>query len=225
LHRRLDELTSAIDVRRATAMGPEQLREATATLTEAFRAHPLFACAYPDRDRRRRASEILFSGFLKDALRHGIVELAYDGAIAGVLVAYPPGGYPMSLRRKLRRTADYIRLAALGPAGLVRLLRIEHTLLRMHPAQPHYYACLLAAAPGQLKCAGLVLGKRLVDLAHGEGFPVYLEAQERSSAEIYRQFGGCILLRDEVELFPGGPVTWTLLKEPPAASPNTRFGD
>jgi hypothetical protein len=216
LRRRIDELASRIAVRRATDLSAAQLHDAATVLSQSFHDHPLFVHAYPDPARRRRTTPVLFQAVLKDALRHGIVELAYDEGIAGVLIAYPPGAYPMSLARKARRAGDYVRVAASSPAGLARLMRIEQTLLPLHPAEPHYYAYFLGAAPGQLKCAGLILAKRLVDLAEHEGVPIYLEAQERSRAEMYAQIGGCTLLRDGVTSSPGGPVTWTLWHEAPA---------
>jgi hypothetical protein len=214
LRKRLHELTSKIDVRRATAMPPAELQEAATMLAQCFRDHPLFVAAYAHPERRRKACETVFAAFLRDAQRYGLVDLAYDNGIVGVLIAYPPGSYPIPLVRKLRGMVAYLRIAAFSITGLLTLLRVETALLRLHPPQPHYYCFMVGAAPGHLKCAGLILAKRLMDVADHEGVPIYLEAQESSSADVYAQFGGCTVLHDGVELYPGGPRTWSLWREP-----------
>jgi acyl carrier protein len=217
LHERIDELASKVEVRRATTLSPAQLREAALMLSHAFHDDPLIVSVFPDVEHRPRASEAAFAALLKDGVRHGLVDLAYeDGGIAGVLIAYPPGSYPMSWARTLRMVPDYLRIAAVSPTGLLKLLRTRKTLSQFHPKQPHYYALLAGVAPGQLNFTGPILAKRLTDLAADNGMPVYLVAQKRSTVDVYARYGGCKVLQEGLEMYPGGPLTWTMWREVPA---------
>jgi hypothetical protein len=45
------------------------------------------------------------------------------------------------------------------------------------------------------------------------GQPIYLETQEPRSMNLYSRFG-FERLQDGIETFPGGPLTWTMWREP-----------
>src|SRR5262249_37838009 len=108
-------------VRRVTALGDAEFREAVALLVEAFDGSTLFQLAFPEPATRRRLVDLLFTAALKDALRFGQVELAYNGHIAGVFIWYPPGLYPLSALRTLRVLPEYLRMLWSAPLGTAKL--------------------------------------------------------------------------------------------------------
>ena len=215
-----DERAPGIQIRLARALSPTQLRQATAMLAHTFDDSPLFRAAFPVPERRTRASRVIFAALLKDGLRFGRVHLAYDPDIVGALIWYPPGCYPMTLARKARLalgsrlTLDFARVAATDPFGLLKFSRAQATLDRVHPTQPHFYACFLGVAVGR---HGQHVGKDLADCLLAEAqrrqMPVYCETQERGNVEWFRRLGFRIL-HEGLEAFPGGPLTWTMWREP-----------
>ena len=56
---------------------------------------------------------------------------------------------------------------------------------------------------------------RLFNAADQNGWPVYLETQERRSTKLYARLG-LKMLQDGIETLPDGPLTWTMWREPPA---------
>jgi hypothetical protein len=49
--------------------------------------------------------------------------------------------------------------------------------------------------------------------ADDKGWPIYLETQERRSANLYARLG-FKMLQDGIETLPGGPLTWTMWRAP-----------
>jgi len=129
--------TSRVEVRRVTALSPAERDEAVALLVAAFDGSTLFQLAFPDPVRRRKLVDLLFTAALKDALRWGQVEVAYNGRIAGVFIWYPPGLYPYSALRTLRLLPEYLRMLVAAPLGIAKLFRANMTLNRIRPQVPH----------------------------------------------------------------------------------------
>src|SRR5262245_45349631 len=119
-----------IEVRRVTGLSDAEFREAVALLVEAFDGSTLFQLAFPESVTRRKLVDLLFSAALKDALRFGQVELAYNGHIAGVFIWYPPGLYPLSALRTMRLLPEYLRMLWAAPLGIAKLARANMTLNR-----------------------------------------------------------------------------------------------
>lgn len=180
-------------------------------LAEAFHDSPLFQFAFPDADARREALRNLFRALMDDAIRHGRVEAAYNGKLAGVLIWYPPGAYPMTLSRVMRNFWDYLRIAVANPSGVMTLYRAQKALDRMRPREPHCHAYFLAGRHGEV--IGAVLTRRMLDEADRNHWPVYLETQERRALRLYSRLGFGVL-RAGVETPRGGPPTWTMWRKP-----------
>ena len=180
-----------LEIERTTKLTAAKLREAAAMLAAAFDDGPLFRFALPHAASRSKVLRRLFAVILKDAVRFGRVEIAYNRKIVGIFIWYPPGGYPISLARMLRFLPECAGIAAASPAGVARLFRAQTKLNRLHPRQPHYHASFLAGRQGEP--VGNVLAGILRKEADEKGLPVYLETQERRSVEWYCRLGFKIL--------------------------------
>jgi len=197
------------ELRALTMPSRAELQEATAMLAGAFDEYPLFRSAFPKAASRSNVLRTLFTTVLKDAIRFGGVEVACGDKIVGLLIWFPPGCYPMSTSRILRLLPHYARLVAAGPVGLMKLFRAQMTLNRFRPIKPHCYGYFLGGRQG----VGTVLAKRLLSKADHKGWPIYLETQERRCANLYARLG-FETLQAGVETLPGGPLTWTMWREP-----------
>jgi GNAT superfamily N-acetyltransferase len=179
-------------------------------LTQAFDESPLFQLAFPRAERRRQILRNLFTAVVKDAVRFGYVECAYNKKITGMLIWYPPGAYPMPLRRVLRFLPHYVRMAAIHPIGVFKLFRAQATLNELRPKQRHCHGYFLGGLQGGH--IGSMLIRRVLKEVDERGWPIYLETQEPRATKLYARFGFKVL-RSDVEIVPGGP-TWTMWREP-----------
>jgi hypothetical protein len=139
------------------------------------------------------------------------VQVACSHKIVGMLIWYPPGCYPMSKSRILRLLPHYAHLVAVSPLGLMKLFRAQTTLNGFRPKEPHCHGYFLGGRQGER--VGTVLAKCLLNEADDKGWPIYLETQERRSANLYARLG-FKMLQDGIETLPDGPLTWTMWRTP-----------
>lgn len=194
-----------------TTSAVAELREAAVTLASAFDESPLFRLAFPRAASRNKILRTLFVAVVEDAVRFGWVEAVYKQKIVGMLISYPPGGYPMSLPRILRLLPHYARIVAVNPLGVLKLFRAQTKLNALRPKEPHCHGYFLGGRQGEH--IGAILIKRALREADKKGWPIYLETQEPRSANLYARFGFKILHK-RIETLPGGPLTWTMWREP-----------
>ena len=211
--------SSRVEVRRVTALCDAEFREAVTLLVKAFDGSTLFRLAFPEPTTRHKLVDLLFTAALKDALRFGQVELAYNGHIAGVFIWYPPGLYPLSALRTMRLLPEYLRMLWAAPLGIAKLARANITLNRVRPQAPHCHGYFLGGRPGDQ--VGNALARRVLQIADEVGHPIYLETQEPRAVNLYIRLG-FRMLEDGIETVPGGPLTWTMWREPRHASTATR---
>jgi hypothetical protein len=202
------------ELRSITTFSAAELEQASAMLAHAFDDSPLLRLAFPQDRVRARAIRAMFSSVLRDAVRFGRIEIAYHDRIVGMLIWYPPGRYPVPAWRMMRLIPDYARMVLAGPAGLLKLLRAQLTLNRLRPAAPHCHGYFLGGRQGDHVGGALI--KRLFEEADAIGAPVYLETQEPRSTKLYARLG-FTMLKDGIETLPGGPLTWTMWREPRTA--------
>jgi hypothetical protein len=200
-----------LEVRRVSTLSAAELWETAALLARSFDHSTLFQVAFPEAEPRATILHALFTTILKDALRFGRVDIAYNGHIVGAVVWYPLGRYPMSLFRILRLLPEYLRIVAASPFGVLKLWRAQATLDRNRPRTPHCHGYFLCARPGNH--VGVTLIKRVLKEVDDLGQPMYLETQEGRSPNLYGRFG-FRMMRDGFETVPGGPLTWTMWRDP-----------
>jgi hypothetical protein len=205
-----------------TTLPAAEKREAALMLASAFDDSPLFRLAFPEPASRGRILRTLFAIVLADAVRCGQVEVAYNHQIAGVLIWYPPGCYPMSATRILRYLPGYLRMVAMSPTGILRLFRAQATLNRVRPRQPHCHGYFLGGRPGGH--VGSALLRCLFNKVDEKSWPIYLETQDPRAAKWYGRLG-FTMLHDGCETVPGGPLTWTMWREPHAKNQRSPLAD
>ncbi|MGJ0505909.1 MAG: hypothetical protein ACR652_01995 [Methylocystis sp.] len=181
-------------------------------LAESFGQHALFEHAFPDSGARAFALRALFRAIVEDAARHGRVEAAFSDELAGVLLWYPPGHYPMTLARELAGLRSWLQIAARAPLGLFRLSRLQATLDSLRPKAPHCHGYFLAARASAR--IGFVLARRMLDEADARGWPTYLETQDPRTVSLYLRLGFHIV--DSVDA--AGTPTWTMWRRPLACA-------
>jgi GNAT superfamily N-acetyltransferase len=192
-----------------------RLAEAAALLARAFREDPGHVHLYPDPAARERALPHEFAAACRDGIGLGHVQAASAGGrLAGVAVWLPPGGYPMTIRRQLRVVPDAARLCLASPGSFARLVRYGSAVERAHPPQPYWYLEVLGVEPA---LQGLGIGTRLLrpvlDAADRARLPCYLETDTEANVRWYRGRGFEVRAAD-LELSPGGPPFWTMLRPP-----------
>jgi len=216
-------ITSQIELRpMMTALAAAERREAAQMLASAFDDSPLFRWAFPRAASRQRILLTLFALVVDDALRWGGVEVAYNHQLVGLLIWYPPGRYPMSAGRILRHLPDYLRMVAASPLGILRLFRTQTTFNRCRPKQPHCHGYFLAGRPGSH--VGPSLLRCLFNNVDAKNWPIYLETQDPRAARLYGRVG-FTMVRDGFETVSGGPLTWTMWREPHAKSQRSPIRD
>ena len=197
--------------RSATTLSSSEQHEAAELLAYSFDDSPLFQLAFPRPDSRRQILQALFITILKDAIRFGRVEIAYTHQIVGVVIWYPPGGYPMSTLRILRLLPEYLWIVAANPIGILRLFRAQIVLDRHRPKQPHCHGFFLCARRGN-PVGGLLI-RRVLNEVDKLQLPMYLETQESRCPNLYGRFG-FKLLHNGFETLASGPPTWTMWRDP-----------
>lgn len=205
-------MTGDVEVAPLTA---DRLGEATALLARAFHDDPGHAYLYPDPAARRRALPHEFAAACRDAIGLGHVHAAsIGGRLAGVAVWLPPDAYPMTVRRQLRVVPDAVRLCLASPGSFVRLVRYGTAAERAHPPQPYWYLEVLGVDPA---LQGLGIGTRLLRTglatADRARLPCYLETDTEANVRWYRGHGFEVRA-PALELGPGGPPFWTMLRPP-----------
>ncbi len=192
-----------------------RLAEAAALLARSFHRDPLHVHLFPDEEVRARALPHEFAAACRDGIGLGHVQAAsLGGRLAGVAVWLPPWGYPMSARRRLRLVPDAARLYLAAPRSFGRVARFGTAVARAHPPQPYWYLEVVGVDPAaQGRGIGTRLLRRVLDVADAAGEPCYLETDTEANVRWYRGLGFEILAAG-VELSPGGPPFWTMLRQP-----------
>jgi ribosomal protein S18 acetylase RimI-like enzyme len=130
------------------------------------------------------------------------------GALAAVLIAAPPDGFPLpapSLARRLRSTLGQgLRVAR-------RWAEVFETLAPLHPPEPHWYLSTLGVDPGRQHrgIGAALLADWLADVDRDAG-NAYLETDRAENLAFYARAGFENL--GETRIF-SAPV-WRMLRPP-----------
>jgi hypothetical protein len=203
-------IVSNLEIRRLTADDPRK-GAVVLMLAEVFERSPVFEYAFPTIASRGVALRALFNGVVDDVVRFGCADIALADEVVGALLWYPPGRYPMQVTRALSGLPSYLSVAARNPFGLLKLFRIQQTLDRFRPAQPHCHGCFLAGRPGAR--VSYLLGRRMLDEADANAWPAYLETQDSRTVALYLRFGFEVV-ESRIMTSPGAPATWTMWRHP-----------
>jgi GNAT superfamily N-acetyltransferase len=179
-------------------------------LARAFRDNPLNRAVIGGSPARRvRANRAGVSAYLPTALaRARVIGVREGGALAGVLVATPPGGWPLPPPD----LAGFARLLwGQGLRVARRWSEVSRELRAWHPLDPHWYLATVGVEPGRWgRGAGHALLADFLACVDAQRARAYLETDRRELAGFYGRAG--FELRREIEVL-GVPV---LLMERPA---------
>jgi hypothetical protein len=204
-----------VNVERVTQSSPADFDAIVEMLVATYDNHVFLSAVFPDPASRPRALRGFFTASLKDGLRAGFVYVVRaDGKIVGAAIMYLPGAYPPPAWRMLLTLPDWLKVGVASPGGLWRLIQIKNTLEGLRPKQPHIYGYGVGIHPAyQRSGAGNLLQNQAMKDSDESGIPLYMETQRRSVLE-WMKPRGFKVLREDVEMFPGGPRTWTVWRDP-----------
>ncbi len=197
---------------------PSDLPAAIHLLARAFRDNPLNRSVARRRGAaaRLRANEHGMRAHLPVALGHGrLLGAQYAGALAGVLVAAPPWGYPFP------RPSAGARLRCLLGQGLgiaSRWAEVYAALDRHHPRDELWYLGTLGVDPDcwGRGVGGALLARWLAEVDR-DLLPAWLETDREANVGFYERAGFAVEQRIEVL----GVAVW-LMRRP--AAPGSRSG-
>ena len=191
------------------------LDKAAAVLARSHQEDPAFAHVLPDPEKRARVLPWIFRQWCDDALAHGRVLGVEDGGrLAGAAAWYPPEGFPLTVRRKIRGTVQYAPLFRIAPGRIPALFSMMTEEERQRPAEPAWYLAVIGVDDG-LRGAGV--GGRLIEPlleeADRDCSPCFLETAKERNVRWYERMGFRVM-RAGVALVKGGPTHWLMWREP-----------
>lgn len=194
-----------------------QLDAATATLTAAFDADPIYTFVLPEAAGRARYLPPFWRAVTRNALLHGHAYAAPDAA--GIALWMPPGREALSLRDSLRTGFSLQRAITAFPAeARRRFLAFVDYADPIHEElmskRPHWYLWVLGVRPER---QGQGLGGQLIApalaLADRDGLTCYLETESERNVAFYRRHGFEVAREGEV---PGYGLRLWMMARPGA---------
>ncbi|KUL38871.1 acetyltransferase [Streptomyces sp. NRRL F-4489] len=181
------------------------------TLARAFVDDPMMRWFFPDDASREAALGRYYTTlFTRQYAHHGVCERT--GAAAAFWV--PPEAQAKAVpdEETIKELLDILGDRAGAFQGAVEAAA-QHT-----PQEPHWYLAVIGADPAaQGQGQGAALLRSGLAKADAAGQPAYLESSKPENLPVYEHFG--FTVRGEVRLPDGGPVLWSMWREPrrPAA--------
>jgi ribosomal protein S18 acetylase RimI-like enzyme len=197
-------------------LAADDITEVTGLLVRSHADYPAFRAVWPDRRTRIRALAPFTRATVADAAAVGTGSVAGErGRILAAALWLPAGGFPWSLRRKLRATPTLLRCALAAPRSFPRFAAIGAAAERGHPSGPHWYLETLGVEPAE---HGRGWGRQVLrpglDRADADGLPCYVETSDPANEAFYRR-QGFALVAPRLEHLPGGPPYLGMLRPPP----------
>lgn len=190
----------------AQTLDQRQVEEATATLTRAFHADPLFEWVFPDEEARANGLRPLFRIFLRYARKRGHVDVAAQARAAAIWM--PPGrtvtmgGMLVSGMMALPFQVGFGTFAKL--AGAMDVMEKIH---KRYAPEPHWYLAGLGVAPEfQGQGLGSALVRPVLERADRERAPCYLETSAERNLPFYERLGFEVV--EATHVGKGGPPAW-----------------
>jgi ribosomal protein S18 acetylase RimI-like enzyme len=185
-----------------------------AMLGRAFAENPVARACLDRSSTAARLAQVtrLNTGLARAALRRGEVDVVRDGsAIAGAMLTFPPGRWPLDLRAWMSMAWGAL---GTGRRGVERYALYDDHVGTLHPKGPCTYLWVLGVEPSMQGrgIGGALLGE-LAGRSDRAGMPTYLETDKESSVAMYRSHG--FEVEREVTIAKlGGLRTWTMLRHP-----------
>jgi ribosomal protein S18 acetylase RimI-like enzyme len=194
----------------------DRLDRATATLTRAFAADPMFTWMFPDPEQRARALQLLNRVPLEYGLRYGYVTESHDGGAASV---WMPPGRVISMLGMIRSGILRVPFSVgFRPFGrFVGANGVMERIHKQHVPEPHWYLLVVGVDPSlQGRGFGSALIGDGLSRADAAACPCYLETSDERNVAFYERLGFRVLA--DATLGTGGPRGWGMRREPARAS-------
>jgi len=198
---------------------PQDEHAAVVALARAFHDDPLFNFMMPNHLSQARGTLTFMHSLIADAMPFDEVWVARAGdGVVGVAAWLPPGAYPRSAWRDVRKYARDLRSALrLGPR-MRSGMRLDRALIEAHARvpEPHWYLSLLATDPSwQRRGVGTALLAPVLERCDDRRELAYLETQKAANVPWYGRHGF-----DLVEQLspPDCPSMWLMLRDPARAA-------
>lgn len=196
-------------------LDPRDRLQAASVLAAALADDPGFTHLFPVRARRERELREVYRMTLADGLRYGKVLVTKLGdEITGVIALYPPGAYPMPLRRWLRQTGRLLRIACFTREHSGGIIRFGELTSAGVPADCWYVEAFGVRPDLQRAGRGSVLLRTFFTELDALEEPSYLETTKGDNVGYYQR-RGYTEAHERVPLAPQGPFIYPMTR--PAA--------
>ena len=194
-----------------------QQHAAAAPIAAGHADYPSFRFVFPDPRRRAKVLPVFFEATVRDAIPYGAVLAATHGdRVDATSVWLPPGGFPWTLRRKLRAAPAFARVMVAAPRSFRMFMRFGGNMEATHRDEQHWYLVVLSVRPeSQRRGLGSALVEPILDRAHRDALPCWLETFDPANVAFYQRFGFEVI-DPAFPAIPGGP-TLTTMRRPPGA--------
>ncbi len=195
-------------------LDPRDRVRAAAVLAAALAEDPGYSHLFPVRARRERELREVYRMTLADGLRHGRVLVTKLGdEVTGVLALYPPGTYPMPLRRWLAQAGRVARIAVHTREHSRGIIRFGELTAQGVPPDCWYVEAFGVRPDLQRAGRGTVLMRQFLADLDTAGVPSYLETTKPSNVSYYVH-RGYTEAHEPVPLAPGGPQIFPMTRPP-----------
>jgi ribosomal protein S18 acetylase RimI-like enzyme len=193
---------------RIVLLPPERASEAGAILARSHADYPSFRHLFPERARRARALQAMFTGVARDAARLGSAYGAVgdDDAVLGAAIWLAPGRFPWSAWRQLRGAGWMLGVLGADPGSFRAFMETGKNGARLHPGDPHWYLEAMGVDPAaQRQGIGGRLLKPVLGIADRARVDCYLETADRANVDFYKSHG-FVVETSSLQLVPDGPA-------------------
>jgi GNAT superfamily N-acetyltransferase len=167
---------------------PADVPAAASALASAFTHDTVMGTLVDGEDRQLRLAGLFRALMRAGVLHSGRLDLAIrdtDGSLLGAAIWEQPGRHP-SLFTQPREMPSFVR--ALGWRGLRHAIRVQTTLARHRPTEPHWYLAQIGvSAEARGAGVGSAFLKSRLEKVDAEGLPPYLEAANERNRALYRR--------------------------------------
>ena len=192
---------------------PSDADAAAGVLLRAFFDDPWVTWLFPDSAKRRRRGVWFMRKAVEYGLRYGAV--FSDDDTAGAAIWLTPGNTTMKASGVIR-IGLFLMPFRVGTTAFTRFMATDFALESAHKAHapgPHWYLFMLGVDPSRQRSGiGSALVQAGIDRAEEAGLPCYVDTQAEANVAYYERHGFRVVA--EVRLPRGGPLTWTMLREP-----------
>jgi|GEM_PF-649297 len=196
-------------------LDPRDRAQAAAVLAAALAQDPGYTHLFPVDARRERELREVYRMTLADGLRYGrVLVTKLGGRVTGVLALYPPGTYPMPLRRWLRQAGRVARIALHTREHSGGIIRFGELTSRGVPDDCWYVEAFGVRPELQRAGRGSVLLRTFFADLDTAGAPSYLETTKEENVGFYVA-RGYTDTHPAVPLAPDGPYIYPMTR--PAA--------